>query len=334
MPLILLRSYELIISPSAPFSGARAASVELSKAILQSSHIRVLQQTLLLSRYLGKLSQDESETESGDGDSNAYPFPDLENLSRSMELAVLRHVVAIVLQVPHTFITQRQSKMLYYTYACLALRLTPVDEHLLTLSEEALQWLQYTEQVDLGPELEYCAAVKSSDPAMLMNQEWTQTYQSESDDELGQTIFEECEICGQRIGWGQFLDARCASGHGFGNCCSLLRNVFSTNTLVPARCSLTFFAIQAPGRSKYCGLCWKESLLNAALNGNSRPSTQTTNTVSFSQNTVENTLSYASSTLATEPVEAQEDIAQEYTLAQLLVVACDICIYCGGKFVG
>ncbi|KAF2147533.1 uncharacterized protein K452DRAFT_217535 [Aplosporella prunicola CBS 121167] len=53
---------------------------------------------------------------------------------------------------------------------------------------------------------------------------------------------EQCEICDDIIEFEDFLWARCVQGHQF------------------VRCALTFLAIQAPGISKFCGVCGRQYL--------------------------------------------------------------------------
>jgi hypothetical protein len=71
-----------------------------------------------------------------------------------------------------------------------------------------------------------------------------------------------------------------------------------------ARCGLTFLAIQAPGITKHCGICGKRFLSDAYL---------------LSQE---------------DDSEEQSINPQKPTLLELLLIACDRCIYCGGKFIG
>jgi len=114
---------------------------------------------------------------------------------------------------------------------------------------------------------------------------------------------EPCEICEAEITFANSQWARCTNGHEFGklNFGDLL---ILTDSSV--RCGLTFLAIQAPGISKFCGLCNRQYLTNQHLI-----------TLDAAEGEIENT-------------SAKPD----HSLIQLLLVALDICIYCGGKFVG
>ncbi|KAK8178767.1 transcription factor IIIC subunit delta N-term-domain-containing protein [Phyllosticta citribraziliensis] len=112
------------------------------------------------------------------------------------------------------------------------------------------------------------------------------------------TYVERCEICDEDIKFESFDWARCSQGHEF------------------VRCSLTFLAIQAPGISKLCGICGKrflsehhalklDTVLDDEANGNGQ-----------------------------SQAGAREQERQPVTLVRLLFAACNVCIYCGGKFVG
>ena len=111
--------------------------------------------------------------------------------------------------------------------------------------------------------------------------------------------------------------------------------MFSTDSGL-ARCSLTFLAVQAPGISKYCGICGKQYLNDQYV----LEQDHVLNTV-YPAGNGEGGLLLAPSTNAPELEGTHEEQGNEsrvsqtpLTLAQLLVGACDLCIYCGGKFVG
>lgn len=92
-----------------------------------------------------------------------------------------------------------------------------------------------------------------------------------------------CDFCSAPIPFTDLTAATCANGHEF------------------PRCGISLVAIQAPGITKYCGIC-------------------------------------STPCLSEEFVRAQEtggsDIEPPVTLSRVLFQACDVCIYCGGKFVG
>ncbi|KAJ4323152.1 hypothetical protein N0V94_002038 [Neodidymelliopsis sp. IMI 364377] len=94
---------------------------------------------------------------------------------------------------------------------------------------------------------------------------------------------DQCDFCAAPIPFTDLTTATCTNGHQF------------------PRCGLSLLAIQAPGITKYCGIC---------------------NTPFLSE----------------EFVQAQEAVGEEtehpVTLSRVLFQACDVCMFCGGKFVG
>ncbi|KAF2759972.1 hypothetical protein EJ05DRAFT_537156 [Pseudovirgaria hyperparasitica] len=132
---------------------------------------------------------------------------------------------------------------------------------------------------------------------------------------LGQPIPEGqelCEICKSSIPFTNIGVGYCEKAHQF-------------STIV--RCGLTFQAIQAPGISKICGMCGMQTLND--LTGLARnehryraddPATENTNvvaTAAMSRAAFERSGSPGSSL---PPFE------------EVLFDACDVCIYCGGKY--
>ena len=132
-----------------------------------------------------------------------------------VEKNLVEQAVRSILQLPRCFITTSQSKRLFYIDACLALQLGKNDSDLIELSENALSWLQETEQVDLGKELEYSKNIKAS-PSVSPAPEWPTKSRHEVANKKALEIFELCEFCGEIIGWTKSMDARCANGHVFG----------------------------------------------------------------------------------------------------------------------
>ncbi|KAE9985451.1 hypothetical protein EG328_007443 [Venturia inaequalis] len=114
---------------------------------------------------------------------------------------------------------------------------------------------------------------------------------------------ERCEICEAEIPLESFTEAHCVEGHEF------------------ARCSLTFLAIQAPGISKYCGICGKQYIEGSYLETDSQAS------MSATQNGEDASMEGDTN----EDGQTTKDLP---TLAELIFTACDSCFYCGGKFVG
>ncbi|TLD18349.1 hypothetical protein E2P81_ATG12144 [Venturia nashicola] len=127
---------------------------------------------------------------------------------------------------------------------------------------------------------------------------------------------EQCEICEAEIPLESFTEAHCIEGHEF------------------ARCSLTFLAIQAPGISKYCGICGKQYIEGFYLEtdlsrGRARmPATQNGEDISMRDDTATITPSSRDQDVATDK-DSHTDTDLP-TLAQLIFAACDSCFYCGG----
>jgi hypothetical protein len=95
---------------------------------------------------------------------------------------------------------------------------------------------------------------------------------------------DQCDFCSAPIPFSDLTTAICLNGHQF------------------PRCGVSLLAIQAPGITKYCGIC-------------------------------------STPVLNEEFVQAQEDgggtdTDSSTTLAKVLFRACDACIFCGGKFIG
>lgn len=102
-------------------------------------------------------------------------------------------------------------------------------------------------------------------------------------DSTADVVTDWCDFCSAPIPFTDLISAACANGHEF------------------PRCGISLLAIQAPGITKYCGIC-STPFLNE------------------------------------EFVRAQDNIEggaePAYTIARMLFQACDVCIFCGGKFVG
>ncbi|KAI9833748.1 MAG: hypothetical protein M1819_003481 [Sarea resinae] len=132
------------------------------------------------------------------------------------------------------------------------------------------------------------------------------TSSSQSDGVEIRHMFEQCDICGEGMGWSQIQDnplpqqlqfeAKCKDGH-----------IFEAQV----RCALTSLAIQAPGISKYCAVCRREyldynryvGLLGERDHG--------------------------------EPGSAKDHEThdnEDCDLARVLFAACDRCLFCGGGF--
>lgn len=162
------------------------------------------------------------------------------------------------------------------------------------------------------------------------------------------------------------LVSRALHGHGAAKAMSLVSSpgehalIFSWLTRVPVvRCSLTFLAIQAPGISKLCGICGKRYLNEEYLRKTDRlirsggnrqsedggqqdvvmrdadggqeepilPSTET-------DGTGEGNAKQGEETAQGGAGASSNDGRSPITLARILFSACDVCFYCGGKFMG
>lgn len=109
---------------------------------------------------------------------------------------------------------------------------------------------------------------------------------------------ETCKVCNDTIPFEALKWGRCSNGHQFN------------------RCGLTFLTMQSPGMSKACGICGTQYLSEHAINGAEED---------------------ASTELGNEPhVEhsTQGEVGVAKSFAWIVLTACDVCIYCGGKFVG
>ena len=84
------------------------------------------------------------------------------------------------------------------------------------------------------------------------------------------------------------------------------------------RCALTFLTIQAPGISRYCGLCGRSYLSENYL---------------LSPAPEENIRSEESHGVDVDMSDANSGPRRAFLL-DMLVTAFDMCLYCGGRFVG
>lgn len=115
------------------------------------------------------------------------------------------------------------------------------------------------------------------------------------------------------------------------------------------RCSLSFLSIQAPGKSKYCGLCEREYLSDTVILkelGQHQPRVEPRTDDAWEQSLLgttepRETPIRAPTVAATAMGDTSEfdehspgHVLKHVSLASLLFEACDICVYCGGKFVG
>ena len=122
--------------------------------------------------------------------------------------------------------------------------------------------------------------------------------------------FERCEICDGIIPLENLCSAKCVNGHQFGMFFIIIYPAYRIQTHDQAivRCGLTFLALQKPGISKRCGIC-RRQYFNVRVE-------RSHIILDF---TFHNTL-----------VEGQT----ASSLSRILFLACDTCVYCGGKFCG
>ena len=125
-----------------------------------------------------------------------------------------------------------------------------------------------------------------------------------------------CEFCNAAIPFTDLTTATCLNGHQF------------------PRCGLSFIAIQAPGITKYCGICstpfFSEELVAAQERGHMMVNSEVQENGMTDQKMTNGELSETGG----DRRSVEEKGGIRPTLAQLLFFACDACIYCGGKFIG
>ncbi|PPJ60072.1 hypothetical protein CBER1_07558 [Cercospora berteroae] len=123
---------------------------------------------------------------------------------------------------------------------------------------------------------------------------------------------EQCKICQQPIVFENFKWARCQQGHQF------------------SRCALSLLAIQEPGTTKHCSVCDLQYFDETIA-----PDFQSDDHDIDMADGLEGEVSWT-----TPANDGWVKISQsgdatarpKTTLARLLFAACDVCIYCGGKF--
>ncbi|KAI9710611.1 MAG: hypothetical protein M1812_007375 [Candelaria pacifica] len=247
--------------------------------------------------------------------SNPDPF------TRSLQC----RLVESILEIPNQWArNSAMSKKIKYAAACAATLGLGWSEYRWDLVDCTFDWLAVDGGVDFPEEREHLAWLrdsKSGESAFeyYAAHEHSHTLLSKSADEIlssnAQDIYDICEICGAGVGWDSLTGAQCHSGHTF------------------RRCALTFLAIQAPGISKYCGLCGIEYLhLDFLLKNDARSLAPAENLDRKNSGAA----SEAESDAESVGDEAQDTHLAEtpVSLAQILSASCEICIYCGGKFVG
>ncbi|KAF2807711.1 uncharacterized protein BDZ99DRAFT_420176 [Mytilinidion resinicola] len=121
---------------------------------------------------------------------------------------------------------------------------------------------------------------------------------------------ETCTICDSPIRLESLDWARCKEGHQF------------------TRCSLSFLAIQGPNISKFCGICRAQYLKEEYIAREDQASQDRDGLGGGDEGDQE--LPDAPDVLSA----SVSGNSKQMSLARILFSACDVCVYCGGKFVG
>ncbi|OAL52114.1 hypothetical protein IQ07DRAFT_642987 [Pyrenochaeta sp. DS3sAY3a] len=134
-----------------------------------------------------------------------------------------------------------------------------------------------------------------------------------------------CDFCSAPIPFQDLTEARCLNGHR------------------SPRCGLSFIAIQAPGITKYCGICDTPFLSDefVALQEKDEEQEGVETTTDQSADSLQEPSGVSGSTqddispgsTAGAVMTGVKKAESPVTLARILFQACDMCIYCGGKFV-
>lgn len=151
--------------------------------------------------------------------------------------------------------------------------------------------------------------------------------------EVAASTLDTCDFCSAPIPFTDTASATCTNGHQF------------------PRCGLSFLAIQSPGITKYCGICStpflsEEFVVAQEVEAKPERTGEQRNgedgDVSMIGTAAGEGSQQANISNDNQIVEiggdelAAEDGTRELptTLARVLFLACDVCIYCGGKFIG
>lgn len=163
-------------------------------------------------------------------------------------------------------------------------------------------------------------------------------------------ITDTCDFCSAPIPLNDLTSAACTSGHSF------------------PRCGLSFLAIQAPGITKYCGICNTQflnepfvaaqesrearkaeamvddaaakDLSDVGLESLDLDGRNAVNGAKTSQHEVGGANGSGAKDKHVQGSQGEglkvheDEHGLPVTLARVLFLACDACIYCGGKFVG
>lgn len=320
----------------------------LAEIILHNRQAAAIRQLYSSSVCLKRIGKGDDRVGGAEAD---LPWEERAGAVHSPERDIIWRVMVSVLMFPRPFIVQHGlSKMMVYICACLALQLKPVNDDVRRLIDNALQWLQMTDHINLQSEIDRCRNAELLDPETMDMTNGTRGpwHHPRTSAELRLSpsgdVFEICDICGEGIGWLDIHTAQCANNHLFGK--RLFNDILRlesrsgwANRVCPVRCSLTFLAIQGPGQSKYCGLCGKVYLLDAKLL-NYKTKLIDDATTAYQAGSPASAVTEQALTsiadvghLGNQRVGGSDSGARSVSIAQLLLAACDLCIYCGGKFV-
>ncbi|KAI9706103.1 MAG: hypothetical protein M1836_005509 [Candelina mexicana] len=248
----------------------------------------------------------------------------LNRFSRGLLCLLIESILEIPIKWARNSVLNKKIK---YSAACAALLGLCWSKRRLELINRTLGWLAADEGVEFREEREHLTWLhdsKSQASAFEYYEAHQQSHTllSRSLDELQSSnrheFFEVCRICGAGIGWDSLAEARCHSGHIF------------------RRCALTFLAIQEPGISKYCGLCGVEYFHQDFVLKYLQKSVSASVFTERGDGSNGNTTSEVE-----EEAGVIEDSAQDadnagtpVSFVQILLASYEVCVYCGGKFVG
>jgi hypothetical protein len=196
---------------------------------------------------------------------------------------------------------------------------------------------------------EYVEIRAETDPLTVAPSQAVEKLPDSASLDLDDAIVDTCDFCTSPIPFTDFATASCTNGHQF------------------PRCGLSFIAIQAPGITKYCGICSTPFLDDEFVAAQETRETKSADVLDEGNTAQKNEIS-GNSTLEEVPANGMTDTEGDVSmghdpvstsvpnqenderagptmneeqeqepsvsLAKTLFLACDVCIYCGGKFVG
>ncbi len=103
------------------------------------------------------------------------------------------------------------------------------------------------------------------------------------------------------------------------------------------RCALTFLSIQAPRASKFCNICGKQYINEGKIRYGDLAASgmlEASGDMHNHDGSVANPSASVKGEIAQAGGMHGGTMQRPACLARMLFAACDMCIYCGGKFVG